>query len=326
MRYCFEICFVSSFDGNHWDSHALSFGVKSSFLVEFFDFADSFIVVLLVFKRADSNVCEAVCAKDNLRSLPSFCSKGNSCKKAWTESCWTCLFKFVEFAVEVVMSLTNWLTKVRLGLLLSIFEQEIIVRQFISSNNVRILSSVSNDGHFIVKSDKSYSSLWIFILHDVNLRLNSCLHALESRNICHVFIFERKLIRSIWELHEILKFGSSVSFDFELSSHRFCNSHRTWDVNAENNRDFFFGFLFVFFCLCVFKNIIDGIFLWNLLIHEDDKVPCVAKLTDPDLLVFELLRFNFFFCGIWEFWIHVEDGFAWFAKSCISCHYFRILF
>jgi hypothetical protein len=73
---------------------------------------------------------------------------------------------------------SNALPKIRLGKFLRMFKEEIVVHQLVSSNDVRLLSTISNNCYFIVKGHKSYSSIRCFILHVVNLGFNGSLDAL----------------------------------------------------------------------------------------------------------------------------------------------------
>lgn len=66
----------------------------------------------------------------------------------------------------------------------AIFQQIIVVMKLITSNNHWLLCGVTDDGYFIVESNKTNFAFGIVLFHIAKLRVNGGLYALQTRNVC----------------------------------------------------------------------------------------------------------------------------------------------
>lgn len=114
-----------------------------------------------------------------------------------------------------------------------------MIKEFISSDSLWGLRSITNNCDLIVERDKTQLPIRVVLLHSFELCVNGRLDALKTGNIGHSMVALKSLIRAVGELHQVaLKFlGNTITLDLVVASDWLGDAHTTADVNTENHRD-----------------------------------------------------------------------------------------
>lgn len=217
-----------SFDRDDVDSDTSSVGDLTNTLIELLGSSRICLCAALI-ECTKADVCETICADDNRGASGSLGSHRDRSQDTGAKSRWACLFDSFKFSFEAILSLTNRLSQALSCLGLTIVLEILKVVQVIASDGLRTLGCITDHLHFVVKGHDTNLAFTGAICHVSDLGVNSCLHALDTRDISHAFVrLVHKLVRSITKCAHLLgKRLQVISFDFMFTLNRLTDAHRS---------------------------------------------------------------------------------------------------
>ena len=184
--------------------------------------------------------------------------------------------------------------------------------------SLRIYGSISDNRNLIIKRHDADLPLIGPFCHFLYLRFNCCLHALNSRHVCFLFIFcIQKLIGTVSELSELfVHFCDSVTLELVFAFNSLGDAHWTRNINAEYDRDVLSSKFSILHLSSCFNQVSDLIGFRNFFVINHDFVSRVAEFTCPNLLVILHTQLT-------DLAKHTS---AWFAKFCVSSGHLFLVF
>jgi hypothetical protein len=108
---------------------------------------------------------------------------------------------------------------------MAIFDQKVVIVQFISSDHIWVISSITDHSHLVVERNKANFSIGSSVADVLNLLRNGCLEALHSGHVSDIPLALQELVRSITKLLEIIHFFDFVTFELVLALNWLRDAH-----------------------------------------------------------------------------------------------------
>lgn len=174
----------------------------------------------------------------------------------------------------------------RLTLLCSILHKIIIVIELVTSDDLRILGTITDHSHLVVEGNEAKFTVCSTVSHVCDLLVDSGLKALHSAYISDISFSLQSLIRAIAEFHQFLHLCCPVTLDLELTLNGLRAAHGSRLIDTEDDRDLLLskGHLVLDLGGCL-QDVVDGLARWLLFLLKAHVILCEAELAFPDLLL-----------------------------------------